>query len=330
MIQRGLAVIAALLIFAQGNPVAFGQAKHTAKAAAQPTQNGPSMTAPAAQSATPAAGAGNAQQAAAGDQTTPNMPASTTANPFNSPARTDCFGANCDYQPPHISIATPAPAPAPWPWQERILWGANLVLVVLGYVGIVMGLSLLRKIERQTRYGEAAAEAAQQSAQAALAQAQALVRAERPWILMSVRPSQAVENGFAVMATNRGRGPARILSTVDEVVSAIDEAHLSAAPVYKNDPVAPEDPIVLLPGETTEILSFNRADVKRICETEERLSRVEKWEEKIFLYGKVVYRDLAAPDDAPEHESSWFCWYIHGRQKSGMIMAGSPAYNQHT
>lgn len=260
----------------------------------------------------------------------PGTPLSPS-NPGNGAAsRSDCFGGNCDFPTPHISIATPAPAPAPWPWQERILWGAEIVLVVLGYVGVLLGLSLLRKIERQTRYAETAAQAAQTSAQAALSQVEAQVRAERPWVLMTVRPAPDVENGFSVMATNRGRRPAQVLSTVDEVVSAVDEAHLSATPVYRNEPVVPSDPLILLPGESTQILTFSRADVKRICETEERFSRVERWEEKIYLYGTVVYRDLSTPDDAPAHQSSWFCWYIHGRQKSGMVMAGSAAYNRHT
>ena len=209
-------------------------------------------------------------------------------------------------------------------------WGANLVLVVLAYAGIAMGLSLLRKIERQTQYSEDAAEAAQASARAALAHVEAMARAERPWILMTVRPAQNVENGFAIMATNRGRGPARLLSTVNEVVSAADEAHLPAHPVYKKEPETPPEPTILLPGETTEIASFSRADVQRVCASEERLARVEKWEERIYLYGNVTYSDLSAPEDAPAHESSWFCWYIHGRQKSGMVMAGPAAYNRHT
>lgn len=249
---------------------------------------------------------------------------------INEPGRTDCLGGNCDDQLPHISIATPAPAPAPWLWQQRIAWGANLVLVVLGYIAILFALSLLRKIERQTRYSETAADAAREAAQAALAHTQALVRAERPWVLMNVRPAQGIENGFSVVATNHGRGPARIVSTVDEIVSASDETRLAAAPEFRNQPAAPADPIILLPGESTEIFAFSRADVKRICETEERLARVEKWEEKIFLYGNVVYRDLAAPEEAAAHESGWFCWYIHGRQKSGMVMSGPPAYNRHT
>jgi hypothetical protein len=237
---------------------------------------------------------------------------------------------NCDLLPQHISIATAAPAAAPWPWQERVAWGANLVLVVLAYVAIMMALSLLRKIERQTQYSEDAAEAAQGSARAALAQVEAMVRAERPWILMSVRPALNIENGFAVVATNRGRGPARILSKVDEVLSAVDEAHLPAQPVFQSEPLPPAEPTILLPGETTEIASFGRADVQRVCGSEERLARVEKWEERIYLYGNVTYCDLSAHDDAPAHESGWFCWYIHGRQKSGMVMAGPAAYNRHT
>jgi hypothetical protein len=243
---------------------------------------------------------------------------------------TECVGAGCDLPTPHISIATPAPAPAPWPWQQRVAWGANIVLVVLAYIAIMMALSLLRKIGRQTEYAETAAQAAAEAAQAALAQTQAMVRAERPWILMSVRPAQNIENGFAIVATNRGRSPALILSTVDEIVSAVDEAHLAAEPEFRNQPVAPAEPLILLPGEASELLSFSRAEVKRICETEERLARVENWDEKIYLYGKVTYCDLTAPDPAPAHESSWFAWYIHGRQKSGMVMAGRAAYNRHT
>ena len=258
-------------------------------------------------------------------------PSQAPAAPVRNPVpNANCPGGNCDLQPQHISIATPAPAPAPWTWQQRLTWGANILLAIFAYVGIMMGLSLLRKIERQAQAGEDAAEAAATNARAVLDHVQAMVRSERPWILMTVRPAQNIENGFAVVATNRGRSPARILSLVEQIAVAVDEAHLPAAPAYKDAQVAPADPIILLPGETAEIASFSRTDVKRVCETAERLERVEKWEEKIFLYGNVVYCDLAAPEQQPAHESGWFCWYIHGRQKSGMVMTGPPAYNRHS
>ncbi len=259
--------------------------------------------------------------------------ASTAATPAagSSAARSDCEGGNCDAQRPYITIATAAPAPAPWPLQNRIAWGANLVLVILGYAGILLAVSLLRKIERQTKYGEAAATAAAESAQAALLHAQAILNAERPWILVTVEPSKSVDSGFTISATNRGRSPARIIAILDETRIAEDEAHLPEIPEYKDaEPNPSAAPMILLPGESAGIKLFCRQDVSGICESTERIQRVKTWEEKIYLYGKVLYRDLAAPSNQQPHETDWCCWYIHGRQNSGMVMAGPPEYNLHT
>lgn len=335
MIRKYLGAVAVLAVLAQTPFTAFPQAN--APSTVRPENARPNLG-PGVQPHAPgraAAPAVTPPQAAPSAQNSPSRTLSPTVpgRPETAPAvpSPDTNNPAPDsYQPPHISIATPAPAPAPWPWQERIAWGANIVLVVLAYAGIMLAVSLLRKIERQTRFGEETAQAAAESSKAALELAQRMARAERPWILMTVRPSQNIENGFVVVANNRGRAPARILAMVDEVLSAIDEDHLPATPEFRNQPVAPADPMILLPDESTEIFSFSRDDVKRVCDTAERLARVEKWEEKIYLYGRVVYQDLTAGDDTAMHQSSWLCWYIHGRQKSGMVMAGPPAYNQHS
>src|ERR1017187_3684208 len=87
-----------------------------------------------------------------------------------------------------------------WNLHEQITWIANLVLVILGYAGIMMALSLLKKIDRQTGYAETAAEAAAASSHAALMTAQAIINAERSWILISVEPSPSAENRFTVIA----------------------------------------------------------------------------------------------------------------------------------
>jgi hypothetical protein len=215
---------------------------------------------------------------------------------------------------------------------------ANIVLVILGYAGIVVALSLLKKIERQTQYAETAAQAAAETAKAAaetaqamLRQAQATARAERAWVLVTVEPSRRVENGFMVVATNRGRSPARIVSAVDKITIEADQTKLPETPQYADaQPNAALSSVILLPGESTGIKPFNRDDVKQVCGMEEALKRVEKWEEMILLYGKIVYQELIAESDAPLHETGWCCWYIHGRQNSGMVMAGSAAYNGHT
>jgi hypothetical protein len=258
--------------------------------------------------------------------------AASATNPAASPAlRPDCQGGSCDFQPAHITIATPAPAPAPWPLQDRIAWGANVLLALLGYAGIMLALSTLKKIERQTKYVETAATAAAESAQAALLHAQFILHSERPWVLVTVVASPSVENGFIVVATNRGRSPARVIAISNETRIAVDESQLPGIPEYSPvDPELPPVSIILLPGEFTNIRSFCRDDVKGACDSEEKLRRIEDWEERIFLYGKLAYRDLMSPTEEPAHETGWCCRYIHGRQKSGLVMAGTQEYNQHT
>jgi hypothetical protein len=236
------------------------------------------------------------------------------------------------YQPaPHITVANPPPTPKGWTWQEQVAWGANIVLAILAYFGIILGYQLLKKIDRQTEYAESAAESAAASAQAALLNAQAVIHSERPWILISVEPSRSIENSFTVVATNRGRTPARIIATADRARIAIDEKHLPKNPEYKSEKQgAPVVPIILVPGESAVIKPFCRDDVKGLCDSEERFKRIETWEEKVFLYGKVIYKDLISPPDEQGHETNWCCWYIHGRQNSGLVIAGPLEYNSHT
>jgi hypothetical protein len=273
----------------------------------------------------------SAASAPAAPAPAPSAASSTAPLGATNPAtRTDCEGGACDAPLPHITIATPAPAPAPWPLQDRIAWAASLLLTIMAYVGIMLALSALRKIERQTRYAETAAQAADESAKAALLLAQAQVQADRPWILITAEPAPGIPNGFTVVATNRGHGPARIVSLAEEVTCAKDESQLPPVPAFTAEPHPPVVPMILLPGESTDIKSFHRNDVKSFCDTEERLRRVEDWEEKIYLYGTVAYQDLRSPDEKRVHETSWCCWYIHGRQKSGLAMAGSPQYNRHS
>jgi hypothetical protein len=252
-------------------------------------------------------------------------PASATAGQSNSE------NSNAQGPQPHITIATEAPAAAPWPLQDRIAWAANLILTLIADVGIIFFVFLLRSINRQARYAEAAAQAAAESAQAALHLAQAQERSERPWILVTAEPSVGTPDAFSVVAANRGRGPARIVSLTEGIAFAKDETTLPPDPDYKqSESLTPISAMVLLPGESTTIKSFRRDEVPSVCKNQDQLSRVEYWDERIYLYGKVTYADLQSTDGKETHETAWCCWYIHGRQKSGMVMAGKPPYNQHS
>jgi hypothetical protein len=253
-------------------------------------------------------------------------------SPFNTPTDSSANGGAVEEQVPHVSVAQPpAPQAAAWPLQERIAWVARILLVVFGCVGIYIGLSLLRKIDRQTQYAESAAQSAALAAQAALLQAQSLVRAERPWILVTVEPSGRVENRFMVVATNRGRSPARIISAVEKITTEIDQSSLPAEPQYEDAEANQSlNSVILLPGESTGIKTFGRDDVREFCESDDQFRRIERWEEVILLYGRILYEDLVDSGEREPCQTAWCCWYIHGRQNSGMVMAGPPIYNLHT
>jgi hypothetical protein len=310
MILKDLAVLVLFLALPQTQLAASGQSSDHS------STNHPAQAVPA----TPAP---TTTQATTSGQVT-GAPAGTAAKP-------DCLNAPCDYQPQHITIATPAPAPAPWPLQERILWGAEVLLALVGYAGIMLALSVVKKIERQTKFGETAATAAAESAQAALLHAQFILHSERPWVLVTVVPSPSIENGFTVVATNRGRSPARIVGLANETRIAANEASLPGIPEYSPaDAEMPAVSIILLPGESMNIRAFSRGDVNGVCGTEEKLQLIETWAERIFLYGKIDYKNLMEPTEETAHETRWCCRYIHGRQGSGLVMAGTQEYNLHT
>ena len=245
-----------------------------------------------------------------------------------------CNGVPCEEQQPHLIVTLPAPAPVQWPLHDRILWGALLALVFIAYAGVLLAVSTLKKIERHTGATEASvasATAANETAQVALLHAQSMLRAERPWVLVTAEATRGVENSFDITASNRGRSPATVTSALDQVVFASDEAHLPAVPSFKlTDSKSRFVPLILLPGESAALKSFTREQVKEFCGSDERFAAVESWSERLFLCGKIVYKDLVSPAGKDVHESNWCCWYIHGKQRSALVPAGPAEYNAHT
>ena len=300
MVFKGLAIFALLLAIAQAPAPAVAQAT-------SPSPTTRHTPAPA---------------------TAPRPAPQTTAVPAG---RTECNGGPCEDQQPRVIVTLPSPTPAPWPVHDRIAWAAYLVLAILGYVGIMLAVSTLKKIERHTSAAEASSAAALETAQAALLNAQAIVNAERPWLLIAVEPSPGVENSFRLTATNRGRSPGTIVGALDQIRIAADEASLPATPEYKTaEPGTPFVPIIMLPGEFTVLRTFSRDDVRGLCASEESFQHIASWEEKLFIYGRVTYKDLIAPPGKELYQTNWCCWYIHGSKKSGLVIAGPPDYNSHT
>jgi hypothetical protein len=230
-----------------------------------------------------------------------------------------------------IVVTIPPPLPAPWSLREQISWGASLVLVILGYIGVILALRALQRMERQAHFTEAATQAAVDSAHAALLNAQSIIDSSRPWLMISIEPFMTMENCFKVMATNRGRTPAKIIAIWGQMRIAADETHLPIVPEYDGEEsVNLPVPIILLPGESTGVRRVSRDDVNRICKTDRDIRQVELWEERVFVYGKVIYKDLIAPPESQTHETDWCCWFIYGETQSNLVIAGPPDYNRHT
>jgi len=260
-----------------------------------------------------------------------HRPVAVPAVPAAAHAASDSDSSQSSAPPPQIIVNPPA-APTPeWGWREQATWAASIVLAVLGYVGIILALRTLKRIERHLEASTTTAQAALESSSAALSLAQAIANSERPWIVVTVEPFLTMESSFKVMAANRGRSPARIINAIDQVRVATDEAQLPKTPEFemaaKGDP---PEPIVLLPGEATGIWAFNRDDLPAICKSADVLRKVERWEEILFLFGRITYMDLNNTDQSQVHETYWCCRYIHGERNSALVMAGQPEYNKHS
>ena len=224
---------------------------------------------------------------------------------------------------PHISISVPNATPAQWSLHERIAWGANIALAVIGYVGIVIAIRALKRIEALSKSLEVLAQTAIESSSTVKLAVQDLVSSRRPWVLMSVTRSLETKDSFSIVATNRGSAPAQITSCPDNVVLIKGEFCLpgeSESATEESGVLAV--PIMLLPGESNVIQRFGRGDVKWVCKTEENLRHVERFEETIYIYGTVFYRNPATSNIQQSFQTDWCCKYIHGDCASEIVMGG--------
>lgn len=307
--SRRLAVLIALLAFAQ-----------------MPAQVAAQAPSDAANRRPPASATQPTNKAAA------QAPSSTASPSPDGPGSGNVADdASANNPQPQIIVTNPPPASDIWNWHDRVLWGAYVILAALGYVGIMLALRTLKHIKRHTESGAATVQAALEAAHAAMTQTQAIIDSERPWIVIRVEASLTKENSFKVMATNRGRTPAKIFALLDQVRIAVDETQLPESPEYATMKAgARPEPVVLLPSESVAIRIFSRDDVRSFCQNDDEFERVKLWEKNIFLHGRVTYRDMISVPEKTPYETDWCYWCIHGEKKSAMTIAGPPNYNKHS
>ncbi len=217
--------------------------------------------------------------------------------------------------------ATPASYLLPGWWD--IYW-PTLALVVVGLVGTVIAVCTLLDIRRQTKNAENTALAAQKSAEAALLNAQALINAERAWIVVTVENvpgfSGTVITGESGDGTRSTSARFRLKYTNEgRTISWIDEKLVCLRIVNEDGlPKQPEFSAVKRLDRGPECLASKGAGYSD--ETIYADGHEQDGQMSIVL-GMFNYRDTFGP------HSTVFCFRITPDYKFERL-AGHPSYNE--
>jgi hypothetical protein len=189
----------------------------------------------------------------------------------------------------------------------------------------------LAEIKAAGKQTEKMIEHAGKQAEAALLNAQILANAERPWILI-VSERIPGTKASALIARNCGRTPALLVLSSESNWKFMKQSELiDLKPERPNyGIISPlQEPLIILPGEGTYILSITDWDVRRNCESEDRFASVKAGTLELYIFGKIAYRDLLNADSASFHETAWCCHYLIDSENS-LSMFGLPGYTYHS
>jgi hypothetical protein len=174
-------------------------------------------------------------------------------------------------------------------WEKVIAWPEGITTIA-----VICTLFVIAWQSVETR----------KAAQAGLLNAQALINAERPWIMATVEEVVGPTGGFGLYITNKGRTPAMITGAYIGAASVLDVTALpEKSPYFRGNMVKDR---IILPEEKQSITWFDGTTIKRLANDE---SSDYFWEREVYVFGKILYRDLlSAPSKVP-HETRWIGLY---------------------
>jgi len=164
-----------------------------------------------------------------------------------------------------------------WP-QGATVWALFLTLLVIGWQST------------ETR----------NAAQAALLNAQAVINAERPWIVMVVEP-HATMGGFAIHVKNKGRTPARVVAAYIGWDAVEGISNLPQDPPYRPGSLMQDRMVVA--DETVWAVWFHREMMRK--DFGDDFEKALNGKRPIFVFGKVLYRDVLNPETILPYETRW-------------------------
>lgn len=198
---------------------------------------------------------------------------------------------------------------------------------------------LIKQAKAQVKELKDSTDVALTAAENAVLQTRAIINSERPWI--SVSQTLDESGNFELFAAVIGRTPAMILEGWGEYpIKYPDYESMPEEPPYAHpdkSKVVPYDMIVA-PGDKP--FSVYTASVARflhplIVKLSGEYDDLVEQREIMFFWGKIVYSDLLATDEAGNpvrHETRWCFRYVPGAPgKAGFcVRAGKRAWNRCT
>jgi len=233
--------------------------------------------------------AGDAEQTGKGKHPTPQ----TTSVPVQQKNGTTLHSDAAKEEPYEIRVIG---TPKKDAYDKASVW-LNCTLVLVGIGGIIMAVFTLLKIERQTKAAETSI--------------QAMVAAERAWVVISV--DSIVPGEFRFWATNEGKTPARVVS--------IWATNISFKRGEKSLPVPSDEetsesllqfpPCLIPPAAKKIVWQCTVAEFQKSSGGGEGdASLFSRGFSAAYIYGRIRYFDVLDTEAIIPHESRWLYWLV--------------------
>lgn len=205
-------------------------------------------------------------------------------------------------------------------WYEFVRWpnGTATWAIIL----------TLFAIAEQTGQTAKAAKATELSVKAAESNTQALINAERAWIVVSVE--SPAPNQFHFRATNVGKTPAKVKSIWTTSIIVKREEELQVPSDDKTGESLMNTPSCLIPPTASQIVfRCNIEDMEKKRAFGQNMIFAQGFV-NLWFYGRIVYSDTLQPDDSPLHETKWLYWHIPVEEAIPFPDPHRPEYNSYT
>lgn len=168
------------------------------------------------------------------------------------------------------------------------------------------------------------------AAKGAFLNAQAVINAERPWIVMAIERSKEASNVFEITAKNKGRTPAKIVSGAIECRFIVGGDKMPYPPQYDRVTKFEGWRNIIVSEESQKIAEFSRIHMRSECKSPEMIALVEQGNATVIVYGNVTYRSLLSGTEGMDCETRWCSKFILEEGEDRFFLTrGEQGYSGH-